>query len=108
VCDECIIGFGLFNNECIECKNENQFWNHCADCDINPSSKWPINCKACQFGKDLIKNTYASVPQKICEYSPWISNCFEMENTIRACKTCMNTYYSKGNECLDCDITNCK
>jgi len=39
ICDECMIGFGLFNNECIECKNENQFWNHCADCEISPSSK---------------------------------------------------------------------
>ena len=55
-------GFGLLNNVCYECRNPAQFWHHCADCDIHPGTKLPVDCLSCEYDKDLINNTAAPAP----------------------------------------------
>ena len=60
------------------------------------------------FDKNLTANTFAPIPANICQYVPKISNCLTMADEVRECEQCIDTYYSKNNECLDCLIPNCK
>jgi len=60
------------------------------------------------FEKDLILNTEATSPLHICQFNPIIPNCLEMEDEVRECAQCKDTYYSKENECVDCQISNCR
>jgi hypothetical protein len=108
ICVDCMDGFGLLNNACYECSNPIQFWNHCADCDIHPSTKLPIDCKSCMFDKNLTKRNAPAAPLHICQYTPAIENCLTMKDTVRECEQCVDTYYSKDNECIDCAISNCR
>ncbi len=95
-------------NGCYACQNPTQFWKHCADCTIDPTTKLPIDCNSCSFEKNLTLNTEAPLPLHICQYEPKINNCLEMKDEVRECAQCKDTYYSKDNTCQDCLISNCR
>lgn len=116
-CDECSIGFSMFDGACVQCigdqENNAEYWNHCASCSFDENGD-PFDCLSCVDGtgeafasKILLSLDEETTPQHYCAY-PRISNCVDQGKDDQFCEVCESGYFSIETECLSCGIERCQ